>query len=217
LLFTAALPTAAWMAWCRINFGDFTGANLKIHFLGWTQQPFAEWFHHPLFSGSGCWYFLKRNIATFWQGEMLWHRQPLALPGVDSTYVALTLGALALTLGAWLARPRQFTAAQRVALGFSFLCVLASFAFFALLSVKYDFHDCFYPSREHPFFVSGRLMLGMLVPFLVLFACGLDGLMYRFQNSTKFAVLFALLAFMLVSEITIDGPVFANQYNWFHL
>jgi len=217
LLLTAALPMAAWMAWCKNIFGDFTGASLKIQFLGWTHQPFAEWFHHPLFSGSGCWYFVRRNIATFWQGEMLWQRQPLALPGVDSAYVVLTLGALALTLAAWLARRTRFTSSQRVALGFGFLCVLASFAFFALLSVKYDFHDCFYPSRDHPFFVSGRLMLGLLVPFLLLFACGLDRLMYRFQNSTKFALLFALLAFMLVSEITIDGPVFANAYNWFHL
>jgi hypothetical protein len=60
-------------------------------------------------------------------------------------------------------------------------------------------------------------MLGMLIPFLLLFACGLDRLMCRFQSSTKFAVLLALLAFMLVSEITIDSPVFANPYNWFHL
>jgi hypothetical protein len=83
--------------------------------------------------------------------------------------------------------------------------------------VKYDFQNCFYPSRAHPFFVSGRLMLGMLVPFLLLFACGLDRLMKNFQNSMKFFVLFALLAFMLASEITIDWKIFPNEYNWFHL
>jgi hypothetical protein len=83
--------------------------------------------------------------------------------------------------------------------------------------VQYDFHDCFYPSREHPFFVSGRLMLGMLVPFLLLFTYGLDRLLSRLQNSGKFAVLLAWLAFMLASEITIDKPIFGNAYNWFHL
>ncbi len=217
LFFTAALPMAAWMAWCKINFGDFTGSNLKIQFLGWTHKPFAEWRHHPIFSADGFWFFLKQNLATFWQGEMLWHRQPLALPGVDSAYAVLSLGALALTLAAWLRRPPAFSAPQRAAIGFSFLCVAAMFAFFALLSVKYDFQDCFYPSRAQPFFVSGRLMLGMLVPFLILFACGLDRLMNRFQNSTKFFVLIALLGFMLASEITIDSPIFPNEYNWFHL
>lgn len=217
LFFVAGLPMAGWMAWCKINFGDFTGSNLKIQFLGWTEKPFADWFHHPIFTPAGFWFFIKQNLATFWQGEMLWHRQPLAIPAVDLTYVVLTLGALAFTLTALLRRPPVFVTTQRAALWFGFACVAASFAFFALLSVKYDFQNCFYPSRAEPFFVSGRLMLGMLVPFLILFAGGLDRLMNRFQNSTKFSVLLALLAFMLASEMTIDWPIFPNEYNWFHL
>ena len=212
----AALPMAVWMAWCKINFGDFTGSNSKIQFLSWTPKPFADWLHHPIFSASGAWYFLSHNLSTFWQGEQMWHHQPLALPAVDSVYVVLTLGALAFALAACLRRPPLFTTPQRAALGLGFLCVAAAFAFFALLSVKYDFQDCFYPSRALPFFVSGRLMLGMLVPFLILFACGLDRLMNRFENATKFFVLFALLAFMIASEITIDWPIFSNGYNWFH-
>jgi hypothetical protein len=213
----AILPMAVWMAWCKINFGDFTGSNLKIQFLGWTGKPLAEWFHHPIFTASGFWYFLKGNLATFWQGEMLWHRQPLAIPAVDSVYVVLTLGALAFTLAALLRRPPQFSTPQRAAVWFSFACLVATFAFFALLSVKYDFHDCFNPSTEKPFFVSGRLMLGMLVPFLILFAGGLDRLMKNFGGFTKFLVLAALLAFMLASEISIDWNIFPNEYNWFHL
>jgi hypothetical protein len=216
-LAVAGLPMAAWMAWCKLNFGDFTGSNPKIQFLGWTLNPMAEWLHHPIFSGPGFWYFLKGNLATFWQGEMLWQRQPLAIPGVNSACVAITLGALAFTLAALLRRPPPFIAYQRAALWFGFLCVAAAFAFFALLSMKFDFQDCFYPSREHPFFVSGRLMLGMLVPFLLLFAAGLDRLMIHFGYATKFFLLFVLLGFLLASEITIDWPVFANDYNWFHL
>ncbi len=213
----AGLPMAAWMVWCKINFGDFTGSVLKIQSLGWTHKPFAEWFHHPIFTASGFWYFLKGNLSTFWQGELLWQRQPLAIPAVDSVYVVLTLGTFAFTLAAMLRRPSPFTTPQRAAVGFSFACLAAAFAFFALLSVKYDFQNCFYPSRAHPFFVSGRLMLGMLIPFMLLFACGLDRLMKSFQNNTKFFVLCALLAFMLASEITIDWKIFPNEYNWFHL
>ena len=213
----AAVPMAAWMAWCHVNFGDLTGSALKIKFLNWTNNPVGEWLHHPLFTIHGFWFFLKTNLATFWQGEQLWHRQPLAYPAADSAYVVLTIGALALTL-ATLVRPRSgFTTPQRRALSFGFLCCVAMFTFFALLSVKYDFQDCFYPSREHPFFVSGRLMLGMLIPFLLLFAAGLDRLMLNFQITTKYFLLVVLLGFMLGCEVATDLPVFTSPYNWFNL
>jgi len=213
----AALPAAAWMARCKTVFGDFTGSVLKIQFLGWTHKPFAEWFHHPLFTAPGCWFFLKGNLATFWQGEMLWQRRPLALPAVDLFCVGLTLGLLLLALFAQVRRPQIFSATQRTALWLAFACLAAMFAFFALLSVKYDFQDCFYPSREHPFFTSGRLMLGMLVPFLILLAGGLDFALKRFSGTVKFILLAALLAFLLASEVTIDWRIFPNEYNWFHL
>jgi hypothetical protein len=217
LCLCAGLPMAAWMTWCKINFGDFTGSVLKIQFLGWTHRPFAEWLHHPIFTAQGFWYFLKGNLSSLWQGEILWQRKPLAIPAVNAVYLGLTLVTLVIAFATWLRRSSPFSTRQRTAIGFGFLCLTAAFAFFALLSVKYDFQDCFYPSREHPFFVSGRLMLGMLIPFLILFVCGLDRLMKNFQNSTKFFVLFALLAFMLASEITIDWQIFPNEYNWFHL
>ena len=212
LLACAALPMAAWMAWCKTNFGDFTGSVLKIQFLGWTNKPFAEWFHHPIFTPHGCWTFVSQNLATFWQGEFLWQRKPLAIPAVDLFYIVLTLGALAFALVGTLRRPPQ-----RTALWLSGVCLAAMFTFFALLSVKYDFQDCFYPSREHPFFTSGRLMLGALIPFLLLLVFGLDRALKRFSNTMKFTVLAALLLFMLASEITIDWQIFPNEYNWFHL
>jgi hypothetical protein len=211
LLAAAGVPMMAWMTWCKINFGDYTGSSLKIHFLGWTTQPFAAWFQHPLFTPHGLWIFVSGNLATFWQGEFLWHREPLALPGVDLFYVVLTGLALAFALAGTLRRP-----APRAALWFSGACLAALLGFFALLSVKYDFQDCFYPSREHPFFTSGRLMLGALIPFLLLFTFGLDQAMQKFSSAIKFAVLAALLLFMLAAEITIDWPIFPNAYNWFH-
>jgi hypothetical protein len=212
LLTCAALPMVAWMAWCKMNFGDFTGSILKIQFLGWTPKPLADWLHHPVLTLPGLWFFVSKNLATFWQGEFLWQRQPLALPAVDLFYVLLTGFVMTFALAGALRRPPQQTA-----LWFSGGCLAALFAFLALLSMKYDFQDCFYPSRERPFFVSGRLLLGALIPFLLLFAFGLDQVLKRFGSPMKFAVLAGLLLFMLASEITIDGRIFSNAYNWFHL
>ena len=217
LIICAGLPTIGWLAWCKSNFGDLTGSAAKIHFLNWTSQPFATWFHHPIFTLSGLWFFLKGNLSTFWQGELLWHRQPLASPVVDLIYVLLTLALLLFALTILLRRPNLFSASQQTALWLSFASFAALLAFFAWLSVKYDFQDCFYPSREHPFFVSGRLLLGALIPFLILFACGLDQLLKKFPERVKFFALGALLLFVLVSEIAMDWRIFPNEYNWFHL
>jgi Predicted membrane protein (DUF2142) len=212
----AGLPAAAWLAWCKINFGDFTGTAQKIKFLNWTDVPFAQWLHHPVFTGEGFWYFLKNNLASFWFGEQMWHRAPMTNPAAESVVLLLTLCLLALVLAALLRRRTPFTTPQRTALWFGLACLAASLAFFAWLSVKYDFQDCFYPSRAHPFFVSGRLMLGLLVPFLILFACGLDRLTANFSARAKFLLLAALLVFLQISELTADWPVFASEYNWFH-
>ena len=213
----AGLPIIAWMAWCKTNFGDFTGSAAKIHLLNWTDKPLAEWFQHPLFTASGLWFFLKGNLATFWQGELLWHRQPLAWPVVDLIYVLLTLALLAFALIFLLERSTPFSTSQRTALWFAFANLAALFAFFALLSVKYDFQDCFYPSRAHPFFVSGRLLLGALVPVIILFVAGLDRVLEKFSEQIKFIALAALLLLMLASETALDWQIFPNAYNWFHL
>ena len=120
-------------------------------------------------------------------------------------------------LAVLLKRPGLFTSTQHAAMWFGFTCLAAAFAFFALLSVKFDFQDCFYPSRAHPFFTSGRLMLGILIPFLLLFTAGLDLILKKFGRAAKFTLLAALLVFMLASEISIDWRIFPNEYNWFHL
>ena len=212
----AGLPATAWMAWCEINFGDFTGSAQKVQFLNWAPKPLADWFHHPIFTPHGLWYFISKNLATLWQGEFLWHRQPLALPAVDLTYVLLTLTLLACALISLLKHGEPLPNAARVALWFGFAGLAALFAFFALLSVKFDFQDCFYPSQARPFFVSGRLMLGALIPFLLLLTFGLDQALKKFGDAVKFGVLTILLLAMLAAEISIDWQVFPSGYNWFH-
>jgi hypothetical protein len=217
LAICAGLPMVLWLAWCKIAFGDFTGSEAKIQFLGWTHKPFAEWWHHPIFTLHGFWVFLSGNLATLWQGEILWHRKPLAFPTVDLFYAILSIGLILLTLVALSRRPAVTTTSQSQALWFAFGCLTATLAFFGFLSIIYDFQDCFYPSRMHPYFTSGRLLLGALIPFLLLFVFGLDRALSGFGASAKFFTLAGLILFMLTSEVMIDWPIFANSYNWFHM
>jgi hypothetical protein len=210
-------PMAAWFAWCKYNFGDFTGTAAKIQFLGWTHKPFAEWWHHPIFTVQGFWTFVSGLLSTFWQGEFMWHRQPLTLPSVNLVYAMLSVGLLALALVNLLSSSRPDTAAQRQVLWFGICCFVAAVAFLGFLSVIYDFHNCFYPSREHPYFTSGRLMLGALIPFMLLFVYGIDRAFEKFGNIVKFIALAAMILFMFISEITTDWPALFSEYNWFHM
>jgi Predicted membrane protein (DUF2142) len=213
----AALPMAAWLAWCKYIFGDFSGTAAKIQFLGWTHKPFGEWLHHPIFSFHGLWTFLSGLMATFWQGEFLWHRQPLASPVADMIYFILSILLVGVALLNLLPQSKTVTAPQRQALWFGFGCFASAVAFLGFISIIYDFQDCFYPSREHPYFTSGRLMLGALIPFLLLFFFGLDQLLKKFGDAAKFSVLAAIVLSMLATEIATDWPVFSNPYNWFHM
>jgi len=217
LSYCAALPAVAWLAWTKCNFGDFTGTAAKIRFLGWTHKPFAGWWHHPIFTPHGFWIFIHDLLSTFWQGEILWHRQPLALPSVDMVYIVLTFVFIGLALVSLLLKSKSATGPQREVLWFGLACFVAAIAFSGFLSIIYDFHDCFYPSREHPYFTSGRLMLGALIPFLLLFFFGLDVALKKCGNPAKFFALAAVILFMVISEITVDWPVFPDAYNWFHM
>jgi hypothetical protein len=157
-------------------------------------------------------------LATFWQGEFLWHRQPLASPVVDTIYAVSSIGFVGVAMAALLFRSTALTRPQRQALWLGFLCLVASAAFLGFLSIIYDFQDCFYPSRAHPYFTSGRLMLGALIPFLLLFLYGLDCALGRIKNRwTKPLALACLILFMLISEIAINLRMFSNAYNWYHM
>ena len=217
LALCAGLPMLAWMAWCKYYFGDLTGAGANAHFFGMTIKPFSEWWHHPIFTPPGLWTFISELAATFWQGEILWHRMPLALPLVNWVYIISSLGLILVALVALVPRFKQTSGWQRQALGLSFLNVASAVAFLGFLSVFFDFHDNFHPSREHPYFSLGRLMLGALIPFLLLYLYGLDRVLNRLGLRAKFLVLALLVLFMLVSEIATDWPVFFSQYNWFYM
>ena len=217
LALCAGLPISAWRACVKYNFGDSTGATMKMKLLGWTYKPVGEWWHHPIFTPHGFWFFMSKLAATFWRGEFLWHGRPLASPAVDFVYLVLSGGFLGAALFAVLRRPAFTTESQRRVLWLGFACVIAAVGFLGALSVIYDFHDCFYPSREYPYFASGRLILGALIPLVIVFAFGMDCALKKSGDLEKFLVLAGIILFMLVSEIFTDWPVFSSRYNWFHI
>jgi Predicted membrane protein (DUF2142) len=220
LAFTAcaAVPALGWMVHCKIHFGDFTGSKAMTDFFGWTIKPFSEWWHHPIFSPSGAWTYLSGQVGTFWQGEFVWQNRPLFLPGTEMIYTALSAVLLAVALYAII--PGTMNAAvsqQRAAIALSLACFLAALAFFALVSVMYDYHDAPNPSREHPYVREGRLILGALVPFMLALVYGLDRLLKRLGNPVKFSILAGIILAMLAAEVATDWPVFANPFNGYHL
>jgi hypothetical protein len=218
LALTAALPIGAWLVRTKLVFGDFTGSAAKIQFLGWTYKSFGDWWAHPLFTPAGLWTFLSGLIATFWQGELFWHRRPMILPAVSSLYAVLSIGLVALALAYLLRRPANLTGPQRQTLWLSFWSCLSAVGFLGFLSIIYDFHACVHPSREQPYFNSGRLMLGALIPFLLLSLFGMDRALSRFKSRwIRPLFLVGMILFMLIAEIIANRPAFFSAYNWFHM
>jgi hypothetical protein len=217
LLTCAGAPVAIWMAWCKRFYGDFTGTPEKIHLLGWTMKPFSQWWHHPIFTPIGLWTYLSGQLGTLWQGEFLWHNQPLVLPGTDLIYTVFSLALLAAALPSLLPQSSNAAWLQSNALRLGLFCFAAELGFFGLMSIIYDFNNCANPSRQHPYFQAGRMLLGALVPFLLLIVHGGDRLLSRFGITAKFIALAVVVLAMLAVEIATDRHVFNSQYNWFHM
>lgn len=213
LFFGAAGPMTGWMLWCHAHFGSLLGSAQLARQLGWTIKPFSEWWQHPLFTPRGVALFLSGNLATFWQGELTWHAQSLLLPAINIFYTLLSI----VFIAGGLLYLKKVDGAQRRALAMALAAVVAVFAFYGFLSIIYDFHDCMYPSRARPYFISGRLLLGALIPFLLLFAFGLDNVLQKLGNTRKFVALAGLVMIMLGAETITNWPVFSSQYNWYNM
>lgn len=219
LFFCATLPMAAWTAWEKIAFGDFSGSAEKLRFITWTIKPFREWWHHPIFTPQGLWIFISELAYSFWQGgEIRWHANQMDLPAVDTVYVILTLAFLIFAVLNLTLRKDSMNDFQRCTMWFCLCCVIAGSLFLAYLSIIYDFGICMDPSLEHPYLAEGRLILGSMIPCLLLYLMGLNYLLSAAKKPwPKAAALAAIITFMLVSEVVTDWTVFSSQYNWYHL
>jgi hypothetical protein len=218
----ALVPVAALVAWNVLTAGDVTGTRAKIEYLGWTPATLATVLEHPLLSPGGLWTFWSELLHKLWRGELRWHVDPLANPVADAFYAGSSTLLLLAAAVSWIrsrrvARPAE-GASGGVALGTLWASVSMSVLSLAVLSMAFDFGDSFYPSAEHPFFTSGRLISGALVPFLILYV---EGVAYLFRPWSRVAGPLAFVALTAagatVSEVLLTLPVFANPLNWFHL
>jgi hypothetical protein len=220
-LFWAAflLPALFWLLRNQLLGGDLTGTAFKVERLGWGHRSLAEYWGHPIFTPAGAATFVTDLIPRFWRGELVWYRDELAWPAADLVYTASTLIFLPLAaLGLWRrGRPR----ALRVAEGAALVAVLAGGAVLALLSLLFVFGETTSPSAAYPYFVQGRLISGVLVPFALLYLRGLEEATSRLPAGwaarAGWGVLGALAALTLVSEALLTAPVFSSLYNGFHL
>jgi hypothetical protein len=100
----------------------------------------------------------------------------------------------------------------------SIVYIILSILFLIVLSMIYDFGTCLYPSRERPFFASGRLILGVLVPFLILYVDGLNVILEKISKRFNlFFVVFLMSIFISHYETVSLMIVIKSKYNWFHL
>jgi hypothetical protein len=215
LISCVAIPVGTWMLWTKLHFGDLTGSAAKIGLLGWTRKPFGVWWQHPIFTLRGVWTFWSDLVASFWRGEVSWHGQPLRWRETDGFYAVSSLLFLAAAI-AGLQKQAGLTAFQREAIGSAILIFLAGVAFLAVLSIQFDFGNCINPSREHPYFTSGRLLTGALIPFAIVYVYGLLWVCRRINTVLPLLVLGLVVVFIATSEILVDRVVFVSEHNWFH-
>jgi hypothetical protein len=217
LLVCIVVPIGAWMMWMQYSFGDATGSAAHIQLSGWTRQPFAEWWQHPIFTWRGGSTFVSELIASFWRGEFIWHGKRLTSGLMDLFYIASSLMLVALAAADLPRLNRKDKATARIVF-LTFLLLVASVAFLVLISIRFDFGDDFYPSRASPYLWSGRLISGALIPFVILYVYGLGrALSWTGKKWVPFAAAAMIAIAMTISEIHVTSQVFASAYNWFHM
>jgi hypothetical protein len=215
LVLCAAIPIATWVFWTKHHFGDLSGSTTKITLLGWTRKSFADWWHHPIFTPRGLSIFWSELTAALWRGEMMWQNKSLSWPVADWFYSVSSLLLLcAAAIG--LRRRAGLSSFQRQAILFAGASFLASVAFLGLLSIQFDFGSCINPSRAHPYFTSGRLLSGALVPFALVYVHGIAYLFRRIAPALPLLLVLMIVVFAITSGILINWAVFASEHNWFH-
>jgi hypothetical protein len=217
VLAAGALPSL-WMLRNYLVMGDLTGGKAKTHDFGWTVKPLSQIFDHPLFSLRGAGYFMAELTRSFWRGEYVWHGVPMRSATADWFYLVSSVVLVATFVFNFVSPRREASSLQKLADAQALFLVAASILFLAVISLIFDFHDCQYPSRLLPYFVSGRIISGAMLPFALMYACGLELVLHRFHKWVPpVAVLACLLLFITASEWRVRRVALSSPYNFFAL
>jgi len=147
----------------------------------------------------------------------MWQNRELRSRIADEFYVISSLLLLCAAMTG-IRRRAGLSTFQRQALLLVAFAFIAALAFLALLSVQFDFGNCIYPSRAYPYFTSGRLISGALIPFALLYAYGVIRLLRRAGDALlPLVVLATIVVFVSISEVVVKHEAFASEHNWFHL
>lgn len=213
-----AAPVGAWLLRNWLLQGDLLGADSKAELLGWAHNPASEWIRHPLFTAHGFAGFVGDLVPRFWRGELVWRRHELRWPPADAIYVATTLLFLGLACAAL---PRRPPGPARTAEIASAAALAIGVAILVALSLRFVFPERGNPSAERPWFFHGRLIGGALLPFALLYVRGLCALTAalppRARPPAASALLAAICALAVGSELWLSLPAFRSPYNLFHL
>jgi hypothetical protein len=214
LIIVSITPVVLWMIRNHFVLGDITGTLAKSDYLGWKIKPFGQIWHHPIFSLNGAAFFLGELTKSFWRGEFVCHLKTISSKITDSFYVISTgVFVLVSLISLFRNKHRQ----ERTVLVTSFILIAASVMMLAVSSILYDYGECWYPSQEHPYITSGRLILTALVPFLIIYLNGLEKALKMLRLRFNPLILVVIIAIAItLSEIILSWKVFASPYNWFH-
>ena len=173
---------------------------------------------HPIFSVHGMKLFIGDLIPIYWRGEFVWHGNSLRWHAADVFYLGSSyLMLLGFALYLW-RDDRGLGRFEGLSNYVSLYVVLTSVLFLAAISLPFDFHQCYYPSRAYPYFVSGRIISGTILPFAVVYLRGLEYLWKPVRKYVHpiFPVL-GICVFIFCVEISIRATVFHSHFNFFSL
>ena len=219
VVFAAAstVPVVLWLGRNYVLFGDLVGAAGAMKLRTWTIKPFSEMFNHPILTPRGLGFFLTELTASFWRGEFVWGDQRMISPLTDWFYVILSAVLLAASVLGLVFCKTEKQSPYRVALKAALFVFVFSVLFLAVISMRYDFGTCVYPSRESPYFTSGRLIAGAILPFLFLYIDGLRRILSKLHLAGGLIIIVGVIAVIItISEIVITWPVFSSPLNFFH-
>jgi hypothetical protein len=225
-LLAAALTLGVWAAANAVRHGDPLATRDKVAFLGWKPQPVAAWLQHPILTPAGAATFWRDAVVSFWRGDRYWRGVKRIEPAADAAVVAVTSLALLAPLVGWAARRArrriptgcELPDGRGLALPTAWILSASAFGLLAFCSVRFDFGDCFFPSRAYPYMTAGRLVSSAALPLLAVVAAGFDRWAAAAGRPRTAAVALAGFAMLLAGA---HGAWIArflpSAYNLFHL